>query len=169
MAWRDLRQVAVLFLLGAALTACGFQLKGQRNAENASLDGAKVAVVTANPRSELTAALNQALRLSGAAVVSRGEAEVLLRLGNEQFSRRNLALTAQARAAEVELTLSTTFSISDTERLLVDNTSAAITRLMLDDPSNVVGKNEEMRLLREEMRRDVAGQIVRRASHSLGN
>jgi LPS-assembly lipoprotein len=93
----------------------------------------------------------------------------LLRLGNEQFSRRNLALTAQARAAEVELTLSTTFSINRANRVLVDNTGASVTRLMLDDPSNVVGKNEEMRLLRGEMRRDVAGQIVRRAGHSLGN
>ncbi|MEE4202089.1 MAG: LPS assembly lipoprotein LptE [Halieaceae bacterium] len=169
MLWRELRQIAVLFLLGAALTACGFQLKGSRSADSQSLDGVKVAVIAANPRSELTVALNQALKLSGAQLVPASEGDVLLRLGNEQFSRRNLALTAQARAAEVELTLSTTFSINRANRVLVDNTGASVTRLMLDDPSNVVGKNEEMRLLRGEMRRDVAGQIVRRAGHSLGN
>jgi LPS-assembly lipoprotein len=40
---------------------------------------------------------------------------------------------------------------------------------MLNDPRNVVGKTEEIRLLREEMRRDLADQIARRVSHSLGS
>jgi LPS-assembly lipoprotein len=38
---------------------------------------------------------------------------------------------------------------------------------MLNDPRNIVGKTEELRLLREEMRRDLAAQIVRRIGHSL--
>jgi LPS-assembly lipoprotein len=38
---------------------------------------------------------------------------------------------------------------------------------MLNDPKNIVGKTEEMRLFREEMRRDLATQILRRLSNSL--
>ena len=41
--------------------------------------------------------------------------------------------------------------------------------LGFNDPRNVVGKTEEIRLLREEMRRDLADQIARRVSHSLGS
>jgi len=44
-----------------------------------------------------------------------------------------------------------------------------VIRQMLNDPRNVVGKTEEIRLLREEMRRDLADQIARRVSHSLGS
>jgi LPS-assembly lipoprotein len=44
---------------------------------------------------------------------------------------------------------------------------ATVSRQMLNDPRNIVGKTEELRLLREEMRRDLAAQIVRRIGHSL--
>ena len=40
---------------------------------------------------------------------------------------------------------------------------------MLNDPRNVVGKTEEIRLLREEMRRNLADQVARRVSYSLSN
>ena len=46
---------------------------------------------------------------------------------------------------------------------------ATVNRQMLNDPRNVVGKTEELRLLRDEMRRDLAAQIVRRLSHSVAN
>ncbi|MEL0306776.1 MAG: LPS assembly lipoprotein LptE [Halieaceae bacterium] len=45
--------------------------------------------------------------------------------------------------------------------------TASVSQQMLNDPRNVVGKTEEMRLLREEMRRDLAAQIVRRVSRGL--
>ncbi len=163
----DLRQIAVMFMLGAFLTACGFQLKGSQGLGGSSLAGVSVAVISSNPNGELTGALIQSLRQSGAVLVQRGEAEIFLRIGDEQFARRNLALTAQARAAEVELTVATRFSVRRGDRVLVADTDASVIRNMLDDPGNVVGKTEEMRLLREEMRQDVADQIVRRTSRSL--
>lgn len=163
----DLRQIAVMFMLGAFLTACGFQLKGSQGLGGSSLAGVSVAVISGNPNGELTGALIQSLRQSGAVLVQRGEAEIFLRIGDEQFARRNLALTAQARAAEVELTVATRFSVRRGDRVLVADTDASVIRNMLDDPGNVVGKTEEMRLLREEMRQDVADQIVRRTSRSL--
>ena len=47
------------------------------------------------------------------------------------------------------------------------NARATVSRQMLNDHRNIVGKTEELRLLREEMRRDLAAQIVRRIGHSL--
>jgi LPS-assembly lipoprotein len=52
---------------------------------------------------------------------------------------------------------------------LVMNTDAQVVRQFLNDPLNVVGKTEELRLLREEMREDLAAQMIRRITHSLGN
>ncbi len=91
-----------------------------------------------------------------------------LTLKPEQFTQRNLSLTAQARAAELELTLLADFTLNQQASDQID-ARATVTRQMLDDPRNVVGKTEEIRLLREEMRRDLADQIARRISHSLGN
>jgi LPS-assembly lipoprotein len=87
-------------------------------------------------------------------------------LREEQFTQRNVSLTAQARAAEMELTLSVDFLLQQEEILPLEGT-ATVSRQMLNDPRNVVGKTEEMRLLREEMRRDLAAQIVRRVSRGL--
>ena len=52
---------------------------------------------------------------------------------------------------------------------LIVETDAQVVRQFLNDPLNVVGKTEELRLLREEMRQDLAAQIIRRITHSLGN
>ena len=49
----------------------------------------------------------------------------------------------------------------------MSKTQAQAVRQMLNDPQNIVGKTEEMRLFREEMRRDLATQILRRLSNSL--
>jgi LPS-assembly lipoprotein len=126
-------------------------------------------LAASSPRGELAVAVSRSLKLSGAVIVERGDSGLVLKLGDEQFARRNLSLTAQARAAEVELTLGTEFGLYRGEQVLVDQTPAVITRQMLDDPGNVVGKNEELGLLRGEMRRDIADQIVRRVSYSLDN
>ena len=157
---------ATLVLMGSLLS-CGFQLKGTQNLGTRSLEGMRVSLIAANPRAELTSDVIQALRLSGAEIVAGKEGEVTLRIGSERFTRRNLALTAQARAAEVELGVATQFSLYRGSEELLSETTASVTRNMLDDPGNVVGKNEEMRLLRREMRREVAEQVVRRASRSL--
>ena len=96
------------------------------------------------------------------------DTDLSLRLEPEQFTQRNVSLTAQARAAELELTLSAAFSFAKSDQEPI-SARASVNRQMLNDPRNVVGKTEELRLLREEMRRDLAAQIVRRVSHSLTN
>ena len=52
---------------------------------------------------------------------------------------------------------------------LIENNTATVVRQFLNDPRNIVGKTEELRLLRNEMRRELSAQITRRVTHSLGN
>ena len=150
---------------------CGFQLKGS-DTENgeAQLDGMTIQLISSRSRSELTREVSRALTAIGLVLVTDAEQEALLvlTLQPEQFSQRNVSLTAQARAAELELTLAADFTLEQPERDRID-ARATVTRQMLNDPRNVVGKTEEIRLLREEMRRDLAAQIARRLSHSLAN
>ncbi len=156
---------AMVLCLGAA--SCGFQLKGTAgNGNSASMDGVALMLITSQPRSELTAALTSQLRLEGAEIVADGSG-LVLRLGEERFQQRNLSLTAQARSAEVELTMTVAISLRNGATELIPGDDAQVVRQFLNDPRNVVGKTEELRLLREEMRRDLAAQITRRLVHSL--
>ena len=168
---RPLSRVIWLFSSLLFFVGCGFQLKGS-DTENgeAQLDGMTIQLISSRSRSELTREVSRALTAIGLVLVTDAEQEALLvlTLQPEQFSQRNVSLTAQARAAELELTLAADFTLVQPERDRID-ARATVTRQMLNDPRNVVGKTEEIRLLREEMRRDLAAQIARRLSHSLAN
>jgi len=150
------------------LAGCGFQLKGSDAASSAQIEGMTLQLISSQPRSELTREVSRALSATGLMLLEEGDAMLTLSLQPEQFTQRNLSLTAQARAAELELTLFADFTLNQQASEQID-ARATVTRQMLNDPRNVVGKTEEMRLLREEMRRDLADQIARRVSHSLGN
>jgi LPS-assembly lipoprotein len=158
-----------LIVIGALLvvTGCGFQLKGSGSA-GAQLEGTLLRLVSSQPRSELTREVTQELAANGLILTDDGDATLILTLQPEQFTQRNVSLTAQARAAELELTLAADFTLEQADRDPID-ARATVNRQMLNDPRNVVGKTEELRLLRDEMRRDLAAQIVRRLSHSVAN
>ena len=150
------------------LAGCGFQLKGSDAARSAQIEGMTLQLISSQPRSELTREVSRALSATGLMLLEEGDAMLTLTLQPEQFTQRNLSLTAQARAAELELTLFADFTLNQQASDQID-ARATVTRQMLNDPRNVVGKTEEMRLLREEMRRDLADQIARRVSHSPGS
>ena len=151
------------------LAGCGFQLKGSDAASSSvKLEGMTLQLISSQHRSELTREVSRALSATGLMLLEEGDAMLTLVLQPEQFMRRNVSLTAQTRAAELELTLSADFTLNQQASNPID-ARATVTRQMLNDPRNVVGKTEEIRLLRGEMRRDLADQIARRVSHSLGS
>jgi LPS-assembly lipoprotein len=125
-------------------------------------------LISSQPRSELTRQVSRALNATGLMLLEDGDAMLTLVLQPEQYTQRNVSLTAQARTAELELTLFADFTLNQQASDPID-ARATVTRQMLNDPRNVVGKTEEIRLLRGEMRRDLADQIARRVSHSLGS
>ena len=161
-----LAKLACLLAVFSCLMSCGFQLKGTGSSESMGLQGLELRLVSVQPRSDLTREVSRELSNAGAVLTDATEPALQLTLQAEQFSQRNVSLTAQARAAELELTLSVDFVLEQTEQDPTD-ARATVSRQMLNDPRNIVGKTEELRLLREEMRRDLAAQIVRRIGHSL--
>ena len=161
-----LAKLACLLAVFSCLMSCGFQLKGTGSSESMGLQGLELRLVSVQPRSDLTREVSRELSNAGAVLTDATDPALQLTLQAEQFSQRNVSLTAQARAAELELTLSVDFVLEQTEQDPTD-ARATVTRQMLNDPRNIVGKTEELRLLREEMRRDLAAQIVRRIGHSL--
>ena len=95
------------------------------------------------------------------------EAELVLYVDIETFEQRSLSLTARARAAELELQASVNFSVKLNGEWLIDSESIAVVDQMLNDPLNVVGKTEEMRLLQEELRTALVEALTRRLDYGI--
>lgn len=157
---------------GALLTAllllaagCGFQLRGTAGASALPESWRSMYLLTGNVNSELARELRATFAASGVLWSERSDAAYVLRLGPEQFSQRNLSVNAEARAAEFDLVMSADFEVLDRRgEPVMTGTTATVNKQMENDPRNVVGKAEEVRILRSELRRELATQIFRRIS-----
>ena len=154
------------FILGIAclLSACGFQLRGTGDSGTVVPDSWKsMHLITGNPNGEFSRAVQTLFAANGVQWLDREDANYTLTLGPERFSQRNLSLNAEARVAEFELTLRARFSVKDADNNeVMPTTDTSVVRQMENDPRNVVGKAEEVRILRSEMRTELAQQIMRR-------
>lgn len=159
------RQALFLYLLGTALLAgCGFQLRGTGPGVAVPEEWRSMYLVTANPNSEFSREVIMRFAAHGVEwQENAADANYRVRLGPERFSQRNLSLNADARAAEFELTLRADFSVQDRDgREVLAESTATVVKQMENDPANVVGKAEEQRILKSEMRVELAQQILRR-------
>ena len=59
--------------------------------------------------------------------------------------------------------MQTTFSVLDASgKEVMPDTTASVMRQMENDPRNVMGKGQELRILQSEMRTELAQQMIRR-------
>jgi len=162
---RQLTRTILLLACASLLTACGFQLRGTGDNTVVVPDTWKsMYLVTSNPNSEFSREIVSRFAANGVQwAVERSAANYSLVLNPERFQQRNLSLNSEARAAEFELTMSSNFTILDANKLeVMPKTDVAVIKQMENDPRNVVGKAEEVRLLKGEMRAELARQIMRR-------
>lgn len=152
-------------LLGTALllSGCGFHLRGTGDVA-VSDQWRSMYLVSNTPNSEFSREVKSRFAANGVEwQEDRPAANFQLVLGPERFSQRNLSLTAEARAAEFELTMRSTFSVRSVKgEEIMSATTGSVVKQMENDPRNVVGKAEEIRILKSEMRAELAQQILRR-------
>ncbi|MEM1114076.1 MAG: LPS assembly lipoprotein LptE [Pseudomonadota bacterium] len=157
-----LRSAAIL-VFSALLAACGFQLRGTGAGLEVPTDWLEMHLASSNPNGELSREVTNQFAAQGVNWQERDSANYTLRLGRERVSQRSLSLNAQARAAEIEITMRVQFSVVDnTGTEVIAPVDATIVQQMENDPANIVGKTEEARLIRGEMRVDIAQQMLRR-------
>jgi LPS-assembly lipoprotein len=158
----------LILILGMTclLAACGFQLRGVGgNSYALPQDWKSMHLVTGSPNSEFSRAVIAQLAANGVQWTDREEAKFILVLNPERFVQRSLSLNSEARVAEFELTMSSQFSIVDaSNQEIVPLTTVTVIKQMSNDPRNVVGKEGEAQLIQNEMRTDLARQIMRRIS-----
>lgn len=151
------RNLLCLLWVTAVISGCGFHLRG-----NIELPESwqSVRLITANPNGDLGRELATTLQVMG--IDLNDSADIILKLGSEQFRRRSVSVGTGARANRYELELATRLSISDRSgTVLMDSSDLSVLKLMNHDPNNVVGEEEEIRLLRSEMRTELVQRILR--------
>ena len=161
---RRLASYTLILGMTCLLSACGFQLRGTGDGGTKVPDAWKsMHLVTNNPNSEFSREVLSRFAASGVQWTDQDVANFSLILSPERFSQRNLSLNAEARAAEFELTMSAQFTVLNADKTeAMKQTTVSVIKQMENDPRNVVGKAEEIRLLKIEMRAELAQQMMRR-------
>jgi outer membrane lipopolysaccharide assembly protein LptE/RlpB len=111
--------------------------------------------------------LRSELQRQGAILSSVTDASLILYVDLEVFEQRSLSLTARARAAELELKASVAVSAKLGGEWFIDNERILVTEQMLNDPLNVAGKTEELRLMQSELRSALVDALTRRLDYGI--
>jgi LPS-assembly lipoprotein len=161
---RRLASYTLILGMSCLLAACGFQLRGTGSGGAALPDAWKnMYLATGNPNSEFSQTVRNVFAANDIVWADRGEADYILVLGPEKFTQTNLSLNKEARVSQYELTMQAAFSVRGSDRAeVMPEAVASVTRQMENDPRNAMGKGEEIRNLKSEMREELAQQIIRR-------
>jgi LPS-assembly lipoprotein len=152
----------VLLITGMLLTtACGFHLRGTIDVPEALQT---VYVTGDKPSSAVLQQVRSSMAGAGVTLVEKAsEAPYTLYIGEEREEKRTISLNRVAAAAEFQIRQFVSFEIRDQYRQLLSGPFELINeRNFQNDINNVVGKRDEERLIREEMHKALAQQIIRR-------
>lgn len=154
------RRALLVSLCGATLAACGFKLRGPIELPFSSL------YINVPPNTRFGAQLRRYIQAASPSVriVERpGDAEVQLQILDVERDRREIALTAQGRVQEYELTLRLTFQVIDARgELVVPPTTLTAMRSLPYDDNVAQAKEAEAEMLYENMQANLTQRIVNR-------
>ena len=163
--------VSKLILGVVTLQGCGFHPRGSltQTTELGSV------FVDASQDLSIAEEIKEALLDSSFMLAAnRDAAKILLRLNNEAETERVVSITSDGRVSELELAHAVDMLITKSENgqppvYPADQTAnrVEVTREYTFDETGVLGKGNEARILREEMKRDLVRQIILRSIASL--
>lgn len=159
-------QLALTLSAVLLLQACGFQLRGEAQLPSSI---SPVYIKGLGTYHELRIELAQLMDTDTVSVSdSPDEANAILRITKYEKNRRTLSVDSDGKVAEYELYEDATFTMTDnTGNELVSEQTVGVTRDYINTNTLVLGKQQEESTLRKEMRRDLAGRIVRRLQSQL--
>lgn len=147
----------LLLLLALSASGCGFKLRGLYDIPESL---SRVAIVSHQENSELSQTLQQSLQSNG--VIIDSLAPYRIELLGEGMSRRTLSLDSSARASEYELRGEVTFQVTDREGQWVLTSRTLMSERSYNvDSSNITASESQEPILRQQIRQDLAQQIMR--------
>jgi LPS-assembly lipoprotein len=162
-AQRNLHWLAPL-LLALTLTGCGFQLRGTVGKIGPELS--PIYLQGPDPYGPFMSQVRSGLRAAGAHVVDQPQqARAILHVDRADYSRRDVALGGSSQAPgqvrEYGLTLIVEFHVNGPKgATLRPRQRIVVQRDYTFDVTAALGKGDEEALLREDMYRDAADQLL---------
>jgi LPS-assembly lipoprotein len=157
-------KLSLVSILAAMLMACGFHLRGAASVP----DTVKTIYIQGvNIRDEFGLHLKRNLTRNGITVVSDyREGAALMSFTRNRLERRVMTVGVQtAKVAEYELILEVEFDVSDAnQNKLIENEFFEARRDYQFDPQQMLGRDSEEELLRQEMYEQLSQAILRRLS-----
>jgi LPS-assembly lipoprotein len=156
------RSLCIAGCLAASLllSACGFSLRG--TAELSS-QFQPLHVESLDPSSAMLRELQRVFTNNHVALATDANSDgYSLGIGQESSSERALSVNATARAGEYEIEMTLPFQLRHDGDVVLPPETLSLSKVYLADPDNAIAKNEEAELIRTEMRREMARQILRR-------
>lgn len=157
------KAIALPLALAGLITGCGWQLRGQMTIA----DGINNIYVSAkNAHGQLANELKNTIKNNQITVgTTQSDAQYSIFIEREDEDRRTVAVGGDTLASEYELNMSADYRIENQAgAIVVPTTTAEAIRNYSYDRNDVIAKDEEERLIKEEMRRTIVQQILRRLS-----
>jgi LPS-assembly lipoprotein len=158
-------QTIALLATTLALTACGFQLRGQYNFDFEKIE------LRGMENSEMNRNMDLQLQILNLKVNPPEGAPLKLNLLGETRDRSIVTFSATGRAREVRITYELLYSVVDKNGdFLIATSQLSQRRELTYTDDQILGKEAEENQLYTEMQRDIARQITGRLSAlQLGN
>lgn len=151
--------VSCLLLGTLLLGACGFQLRGS---EQAALPMDTLALTYPGGRYPLADMLRDALTAHKVNVPAETGNHLQLQLSAEQLDRRILTLNNRGGAGQYELKLQVEARVLRAGQLIAGPETVQVIGSFYEDTANISGSSNAVEQTLDDMRRDLADQIVRR-------
>jgi LPS-assembly lipoprotein len=146
-------------MLALALSSCGFQLRGS---DSAAMPMETLALTYPGGRYPLADILRDALVARNVVVPAETADHLNLQLSAERLNRRALTLNNRGGAGQYELTLQVDAYVLISGRLIAGPETLEVTGSFYEDTANISGSNNGVEQTLDDMRRELADQIVRR-------
>jgi LPS-assembly lipoprotein len=152
------RRRLVLLIGGAALSACGFELRG-----TPSLPFSRIALEGFAARSPMADELRRSLAQNAVVVAAPAQAQVVLQVINDQREKSVVASTSAGQVREFQLRVRLAFRLSTPAgRELIPATALLQTRDVSYSETVALAKEYEEAALYRAMQSDVVAQLMRR-------
>jgi LPS-assembly lipoprotein len=153
-------RIALLVLLAAATTGCGFQLRDEV-ALPAALQVLRID--SPDPNSALERELEAALERAGARVVEDAAGVAVVRIPADAMATEPLSVSDAARVQEFLVRYRVELEVVDASNaVLLPLAPIELTRDFSYDETQALGAAAEEEILRKELRREMVQQVLRR-------
>lgn len=146
------------------ITACGYKIRGQ-----IVLPDGIEAIHLVGASNDLSRAFEKALRFSSAVLVKKATyTSVTIKIIEDRFKRRAASLSQLGRSTEFKLTHSLRYEVYDWQGgMLIDQQQLSESRVYFNDQSQVIGKQNEEGLIRQEIHMALISRLLDQVSLGL--